>query len=117
MWTILQTEIFSEWFEALDLPARESIYEKILVLKELGPALGRPYVDTVNGSKFKKMKELRIQSRNRPFRIFFAFDPKRDAILLVGGNKAGKKRFYEEMIPLADQLFTEYLEDTNEKQH
>lgn len=115
MWEVLQTDIFSEWFESLDLPARESIYEKMLVLKKLGPSLGRPYVDTINCSKYKNMKELRIQSKNRPFRIFFAFDPKRNAILLVGGNKAGKKKFYEEMIPLADQLFTKYLEDTNEK--
>ena len=87
----------------------------MLVLKELGPNLGRPYVDTINGSKFKNMKELRVQCKNRPFRIFFAFDPKRNAILLVGGNKANKKRFYEEMIPLADHLFKKYLEDTNEK--
>ena len=60
------------------------------------------------------MKELRVQSKNRPFRILFAFDPKRNAILLAGGNKAGKKKFYEDMIVLADDLYSKYLEDLNE---
>ena len=115
MWTIIQSEEFLLWYQELDEPARVSIYEKMLVLKEMGPKLGRPYVDTIKGSKFNNMKELRIQSKKRPFRIFFAFDPNRNAILLTGGNKAGKKKFYEEMIILADDLFSKYLEDINEK--
>jgi hypothetical protein len=61
------------------------------------------------------MKELRVQSEGRPFRIFFAFDPSRNALLLIGGNKEGNKRFYKEMIPIADKLFDEYLEESNEK--
>lgn len=57
------------------------------------------------------MKELRVQSSGNPFRIFFAFDPIRRAILIIGGNKKGDKRFYEKLIPITDKLFEKYLED------
>lgn len=59
------------------------------------------------------MKELRVQSKGRPFRIFFAFDPERQAVFLIGGNKQGDKRFYKRMIAKADDLYDEYLEDQN----
>lgn len=87
------------------------------VLSTHGPSLGRPRVDTINNSKHKNMKELRVQSSGNPYRIFFAFDSKRRAILLIGGNKRGDKRFYEKYIPIADKILTEYLEDisNNEK--
>jgi hypothetical protein len=57
------------------------------------------------------MRELRVQSGGRPIRIFYAFDPRRTAILLIGGDKTGAKRFYEAMIPVADQLYDEYIEE------
>jgi hypothetical protein len=57
------------------------------------------------------MKELRIQSKGRPYRVFFAFDPRRRAILLTGGNKSGNRRFYKEMIPIADKIYDQYLAD------
>jgi len=76
---------------------------------DIGPSLGRPHVDVINDSKHKNMKELRIQNKQRLFRILFAFDPDRKAILLIGGDKRGDKRFYERMIPLADALFDEHL--------
>lgn len=75
-----------------------------------GPNLGRPHVDTVKGSKHGNMKELRSQCQGRPLRTFFAFDPRRSAILLIGGEKTGAKRFYVEMIPLADRLYDEHLQ-------
>jgi hypothetical protein len=81
-----------------------------LILKELGPSLGRPYVDTIENSKHKNMKELRVQNKKRLFRIFFAFDPDRNALLLIGGDKRGDKRFYQRMIPIADELYDCYLE-------
>jgi len=81
-----------------------------MVLEEKGPGLARPYADTVHGSRFSNMKELRVQSRGDPVRVFFAFDPSRTGVLLCAGNKVGnEKRFYDEMIPIADQEFTEYL--------
>jgi len=61
------------------------------------------------------MKELRVQSSGVPYRIFFAFDPRRKAVLLIGGNKKGDNRFYEKFVPLADKLYDKYLEDSYEK--
>ena len=84
------------------------------VLKRMGPNLGRPYVDSVKRSRHENMKELRVQSKGRPFRIFFAFDPLRRAVLLIGGNKTGDKRFYARMIPIADMLYDDYLQDLGE---
>lgn len=71
--------------------------------------LGRPYADTVKGSRHANMKELRTQSLGRPLRTFFAFDPRRAAILLIGGDKTGDKRFYDRMIPVADRLYDEHV--------
>jgi len=68
-------------------------------------------VDTINGSRHTNMKELRTQHRGRPYRTFFAFDPRRAAILLIGGDKTGDKRFYDRLIPIADDLYDEYLEE------
>jgi hypothetical protein len=80
------------------------------LLREHGPQLGRPYVDTVKGSAFPNMKELRVQFRGDPWRILFAFDPDRAAILLVGGNKRGDKRWYKKHLPVADARLRRHLE-------
>jgi len=80
-------------------------------LEEHGPALGRPHADTVRGSRFANMKELRTQVGGRPLRTFFVFDPRRTAILLIGGEKTGETRFYERMIAIADRLYATYLEE------
>jgi hypothetical protein len=113
MWELRWTEEFGQWIvsQEVDAAAREDIRAGLLILRELGPALGRPHVDTLQGSKHSNMKELRVQSKGRPFRIFFAFDPKRRAVLLIGGNKQGKKRFYNVHLPIADQLFDAYLKE------
>lgn len=115
MWKIIKTDTFSEWFCAQDIAAQNDVLETIKVLAAYGPQLGRPYVDTVYDSRHSNMKELIVQSKGRPFRIFFAFDPKRQAVLLVGGNKQVDKRFYKRMITIADKLLDEYLEDDDEK--
>lgn len=110
MWIIDRTEEIAEWIKKLDEDAKEAILKSLLILQEIGPSLGRPYVDTINESKHKNMKELRIQNRQRLFRILFAFDPDRKAILLIGGDKRGDKRFYQKMIPIADALFGKHME-------
>ena len=109
MWKAVETEEFGAWFESLDDDAKEDVVVKVEVLKSIGPMLGRPHADTLRGSKHSNIKELRVVSNGRPLRVFFAFDPKRQAILLVGGNKEGDKDFYERMLPVADRLFDEYL--------
>lgn len=111
MWLIETTDTFDKWFDALDDTDRASVLASMIVLRERGPMLSRPYADTVKGSCHNNMKELRVQSKGDPIRAFFAFDPKRKGILLCAGNKAGNdKRFYDEMIPIADREFTAHLE-------
>ena len=80
------------------------------MLKPFGPNLGRPRVDTVKGSVFTNMKELRVQYEGEPWRILFAVDPRRSAILLVGGNKGGDRRWYEEQVRIADRRFRRHLD-------
>ncbi|TGM57149.1 type II toxin-antitoxin system RelE/ParE family toxin [Leptospira vanthielii] len=111
MWQILQTEEFEDWLTTLNESTKEDIFANVTVLGVHGPSLGRPRVDTIKNSSHKNMKELRVQSSENPYRIFFAFDPERKAILLIGGNKKGDKRFYDKFIPIADRLFDQYLED------
>lgn len=111
MWEVITTECFDEWFLAQDDALRESIYEAMGILEKFGPRLGRPYVDTLNGSIFPNMKELRVQHAGNPIRAFFAFDPIRQAIVLCAGDKTGlnEKRFYKDMIRLADAEFSNHL--------
>lgn len=109
-WELLMTDRFDSWYEGLADTNRKDVLKSLLVLAVEGPSLKRPYADTVNGSVFKNMKELRVQSKGRPFRIFFAFDPAQKGILLCGGDKGGKeKRFYKVMISLADKEFEMHL--------
>ncbi len=111
MWAIEQTSIFEEWFFSLDDADRENVLASVLLLQERGPMLSRPHADTVKGSQFTNMKELRIQSRGRPLRAFFAFDPTRAGIILCAGDKGGNdKRFYDEMIPVAGREYAAHLE-------
>jgi hypothetical protein len=105
------TEEFRLWWDDLSPEEQVSINRSVIVLRDRGANLGRPHVDTVKGSKYPNMKELRVQHASRPFRIFFAFNPLRTGILLIGGDKTGNKRFYDEMIPLADNLYGRHLEE------
>jgi hypothetical protein len=110
MWMIETTDTFDEWFDSLDDTDRANVLAAMMVLRERGPMLSRPYADTVKGSCYSNMKELRVQSKGDPIRAFFAFDPKRKGIVLCAGNKAGdEKRFYEIMIPIADREFMAHL--------
>ncbi len=108
MWTVEFTDQFKAWFERLSEEEKASIRASIRVLKERGPALGRPLVDRVEGSAYHNMKELRPVATN--IRILFAFDPRRTALLLLGGDKTGQwNRWYDDNIPLADALYAEHL--------
>ena len=111
MWEIEYTEEFEKWWVGLSENEQIDLDANITVLKTLGPKLNRPYCDTLNGSRYGNMKELRTQSQGKPLRTFFAFDPRRTAILLIGGDKKGDDRFYERMIPIADDLYSKHLEE------
>lgn len=111
MWDIITTECFDKWFMNQEDALRESVYEAMGVLERFGPKLGRPYVDTLKGSDFPNMKELRIQHAGNPIRAFFAFDPARKAIILCAGDKTSinEKRFYKNMIKQADSEYRKHL--------
>lgn len=108
-WEVLADEEFVAWFEKCPAGLQDQILIYRNLLKQYGPTLSRPRVDSIKGSKFTNMKELRVQWKGHPWRILFAFDPKRRSILLVGGNKHGDKRWYEKNIPIADARFERHL--------
>jgi len=109
-WEIEYTDEFEAWWDGLTEEEQESVYAKVLLLRGHGPALPRPHADTVKGSRHPNMKELRAQHGGNPYRVFFAFDPRRAAILLIGGQKsANEARWYAEIIPVADRLYDEHL--------
>ena len=109
-WIIIFHPAFKNWLDEQDEDIQDSILVGLGLLKQEGPLLGRPYVDTLKGSQYPNLKELRVQHRGEPWRILFAFDPIRQAIVLVGGNKTGDNRWYEKNMPIAEQRFTEHLE-------
>jgi hypothetical protein len=110
-WKVLYVDEFLEWLERQEIDLQNAILALVEVLIELGPSLGRPRVDTLKGSKLSNLKELRVQHRGEPWRILFIFDPKRQAILLVGGNKQGNKRWYKENIPIAEDRYLRYMKE------
>jgi hypothetical protein len=88
---------------------QEDVAAKVILLQRFGPALPRPHADRVKSSRHANMKELRVQHAGRPYRVLYAFDPRRCAILLIGGDKTGNDRWYDVFVSLADRLFDEHL--------
>ncbi len=115
-WQIDEHPQYENWFEKQEEGLQDEILTVVGLLKKEGPMLSRPYADTLEGSQHSNLKELRVQYKGEPWRILFAFDPQRTAILLLGGNKVGNARWYKENIPIADQRFTEHLEELQSKQ-
>ena len=112
MWKIETTDRFDRWLMSLDDVDRACVLAGLIVLREKGPALSRPYADTIKGSRYSNLKELRLQSKGDPIRAFFAFDPWRIGIVLCAGCKVGnEKRFYAEMVPLAEREFARHLDN------
>lgn len=115
MWEVQWTDQCKEWISQIDDETKEDILSHLMVLQEKGPSLGRPYVDTISESKLKNLKELRVQSKRKVIRIFFVFTKTRIGLLLAGGDKRGNKRFYDKMIPLVEKIYSEWLEQNQEK--
>jgi len=110
-WNVENTDEFVEWWQELTDAQQEDITASVMLLEEHGPKLPFPHSSGIENSRHGHMRELRVQSGGRPIRIFYAFDPRRSAILLVGGDKTGKDRFYGEMIPVADKLYDVHLDE------
>ena len=113
-WEILFCDEFEQEFLEMALSLQDELLAHLHVLAAHGPSLGRPLVDTLKGSRHRHMKELRFFFNSRPYRFFFAFDPKRQGIVLVGGDKGGDKRFYKRRIPVADERYDNHLQSLKE---
>ena len=110
-WAVEIADEFKPEFDALNQDVRREVLALARVLQEFGPQLGRPRVDTLKGSRHANMKELRFSAADGEWRVAFAFDLRRKAILLVAGDKSGgsEKRFYRELIRKADDRFDAHL--------
>jgi hypothetical protein len=114
VWEVEYTDEFGSWWNTLAEDEQERVTVAVGVLEQMGPALGRPWVDTLERSKHANMKELR--PRGGQLRLLFAFDPCRTAILLVGGDKTNEwSAWYERAIPEADRLYDEHLAELREE--
>ncbi len=110
-WEVEYTNEFEEWWVTLEADTQDAIDVLVGILQEEGPNLPFPYSSKINGSRHSHMRELRIQHGGEPYRILYAFDPRRVAVLLIGGNKGGNDRWYEENVLKADKLYDELLEE------
>ena len=115
VWSVEYTNEFGDWWETLAASEREDVSALVELLGEHGPGLPYPQCSGIKGSRHGHMRELRVQSGGKPIRVFYAFDPRRTAILLVGGDKTGDGLFYRRFVPLADRLYDVHLEELKEE--
>jgi hypothetical protein len=117
MWTVEFHRDFDPEFDALPNDVQNELRAHALLLERFGPQLGRPRVDTLKGSRHANMKELRFDAAGGVWRIAFAFDPKRNAVLLIAGDKSGggERRFYRHLIAKADERFDDHLSRSRKK--
>jgi hypothetical protein len=109
-WSLIYHDEFAAWLSAQEEKLQDETLAYLEMLKDRGPLLGRPYVDTLKGSSLPNLKELRFEYERAPIRLLFAFDPKRQAVILLGGNKQTDKRWYERNIPIAEKRFKQHLD-------
>jgi hypothetical protein len=105
------TDEFGEWWNGLTAEEQESIAVSVGLLERHGVALKYPHCSGVSQSKHSHMRELRIQHAGRPYRVLYAFDPRRIAMVLIGGDKTGDDRWYERFVPLADAIYDRHLKE------
>jgi hypothetical protein len=110
---VLFTDEFEDWWQDLTEASQDDVAVAVGVLADRGVALGYPRSSAIRGSSIG-LRELRVRSMGRALRVFYVFDPGRNAVLLIGGDKTGRSRFYREMIPLAERVFEQYLAATGQ---
>jgi hypothetical protein len=113
-WEIEFTDDFGTWWDSLSEDEQITIRAKVVLLEKHGPTLSRPHADVIHGSRYQNLKELRAQHNGRPYRVLFIFDPKRTGVLLIGGDKTGDNRWYEEYVPRAEKIYASYLAETGQ---
>ena len=111
-WKVAFAEEFYAEYEALSQAVQDALLLGAKLLEVYGPNLGRPHVDTLKGSRYANMKELRFRAAGGVWRVAFAFDPRCEAVLLVAGEKSGltQSRFYKRLIATADARYRAHLE-------
>jgi hypothetical protein len=109
MWEVEYTDEFDEWWNTLDEKEQIDVAASVGLLETCGPNLKYPHSSGIEGGKHPHMRELRIQHAGQPYRVLYAFDPRRIAILLIGGNKIGDDRWYEKYVPIADDLYEQHI--------
>lgn len=114
-WKVITRLRFEQWLCLQETGCQEKLLAALALLNEFGPHLPRPYSDTVKRSRYRNMKELRVQYRTRPIRIFYAFDPRRQAIVLYAGDKSNDKLFYEQAVSCADAEYERWLTNMEKK--
>ncbi|MHB1583187.1 MAG: type II toxin-antitoxin system RelE/ParE family toxin [Acidimicrobiales bacterium] len=115
MWEVEVTDEFLDWWHGLDIDQQESVTDRVDLLAERGPDLGRPVVERIHSSRHHHMKELRA-SKGGALRVLFMFDPRRQVILLLGGDKSGEwEVWYDQAVPLADDLYDVYLAELRDE--
>lgn len=108
-WEVEYTNEFEEWWDGLTEAEQEDVAAYVSLLEKKGPTLPFPYSSDIRGARHTHMRELRVQHKGRPYRVLYAFDPRRAAILLIGGDKTGDDRWYDTNVPLADELYDRHL--------
>ena len=116
-WTVINHDAFDPEFDAMPRAARIALLAATGLLEIHGPTLGRPHVDALKGSKHANMKQLRFDAAGGVWRVAFAFDPERRAVILVVEDKSGvaQSRFYKGLVAKADQRFAEHLKTATER--
>jgi hypothetical protein len=109
-WEVEYTDEFGAWWASLDEGEQESVAASVQLLEQRGPQLPFPHSTGIESSRHGHMRELRVQHKGRPLRVLYAFDPRRIAILLLGGDKTGDDGWYATFVPKADALYDEHLE-------
>lgn len=109
-WEVEYTNEFGKWWDTLSEKEQISVDAVVRLLERFGPSLAYPYSSAINTSEHSHMRELRIQHGGRPLRTLYAFDPRRTAILLIGGDKTGKDNWYRIFVPIADRLYDEHID-------
>lgn len=112
LWNIEYTDEFGEWWDILTEAEKDEVEFVVLLLGERGPTLGYPYSSKIINSQYN-LRERRIQCQGRPYRVLYAFDPRRAIILLLGGDKTGDDRWSQKRVPLAEQLYEKRIRMRN----
>ncbi|MBN1476242.1 type II toxin-antitoxin system RelE/ParE family toxin [Candidatus Sumerlaeota bacterium] len=116
MWEVEFTDEFEKWWNSLTGDEQESIAVSVRLLQERGPSLGHPHSSAIRGSKISSLRELRTMHRGRPLRTLYAFDPRRAAVLLIGGEKTGDPQWYRRHVPRAERIYRQHLREIGHRE-